>query len=1530
MERQKRWQFWLIVAVIILTLYNILPTIFYYSKPLRQPIDSPRAHQVALAASERVNELESGAVEWLASFCKLVGLHPKAITIDHQDPRFVHLSFDDAKDAALLKRFLSPRGYSPAPGSLIPFVPAQLSLAPEYEDQSNQEVVVARQIGVHLDPAHVNQLFQFSTKLDNDGKPTPLYRNVVNDRVRELALAFGAPSHLALEIQKAVTSDKESYSDELLTSIAKEMIDGSRLFYGYPEIAERWYSSIAQGLSLQGQPLMQKLQTAMHSLQTRLTTKRDSLQKEQAAASAKGELISSEQQENGTLIENQLRALTTAQELIAQRMADFSKSKRPLTRSDVNKSLEVAEAKGSVDDPIEIVSLEGRNPLVQALVIDWNNDKIAVQFYPDVEQVRTATTGGEAAAYTREKLNRMIFGEIARVDSLTDELLAPNGESFAVALNTLTNSQSFLTFDLGYVADIRSHHLFEQLSQYWNPHDSDLSRANYPLNMWSSYRQLPVLQQRLGLVVYAPVIHEEEAPEGFSKDSIYVIAKGLNTIKQKYTDNPNAAGAEEFNQDFSTLSQQLQQYGFIGYSGDALFNIDPAFHNDYIFKLGSYYDNLVKATREDFTVKGSKRYAILDFTDVEQRILALNHIEDRIQEDLLTWQEEYNASQVDLDVTKHYLIPPPTKNVYVENFKISFAKYFRGDDRKILKWGLDLSGGKTVKIALRDNNGKPVTDPADLNQAVNELYNRLNKMGVAERTIRVENNTIVLDFPSSQGMSASELVKASAMYFHIVNEKFGPYNPQMWPAVNQFLQGVWDEAVVTNRKDVESLNEIAWRHLGMELSDDLMVAPRSEAATLLFDQGLKLSNPYEGHISSVFNDTLSSVAMMRGDDYLEWHGQSHPLAFVFHNYALEGANLTNIQVGWDQAQGNTLSFGVKGSNSSGTSNPRDDFYTWTSQFAEDHITGTPKEAFAPDKGGWRMAVILNGRIITMPSLHAALRDAGVITGRFTQREINNLAADLKAGSLSFTPRILSEQNVSPELGQEERTRGIMASLLALLLAVASMVACYRFGGVVASCAVLFNILIMWGVLQNIGAALTLPGLAGIVLTIGMAIDANVLVFERVREEFKLSGRIASAIQAGYRKAFSAIVDSNITTIIAAFILIQFDSGPIKGFAVTLIIGIVSSMFTALFMTRYFFAGWVQNPKNKELKMANLISGTNFDFLAQTSRAIIITVVVMAMGAFLFFDQRHTILGMDFTGGYSLVVEVEENQGQLHNYRQQAVDAMIAQGASNNDIQVRQLSYPWQLRIQLGTTMEEKGHPFYQLPMDVEGTFPYLYQHNPRISWIVNALEKGGLAIAPSQLAQLENHWTAMSGQFSDAMRNSALLGLALALLAILVYITIRFEFKYAVAAVVALIHDVLITLGVIAFCHMLGWPVQIDLQVIGAIMTIVGYSLNDTIIVFDRIREDAVVFRKLPFRAVVNHAINVTLSRTLMTSGTTLLVLLTLVFFGGESIFGFAFVMSIGVLVGTFSSLFIAAPVMLYLHDREERTQQLEAKLGHS
>jgi SecD/SecF fusion protein len=265
---------------------------------------------------------------------------------------------------------------------------------------------------------------------------------------------------------------------------------------------------------------------------------------------------------------------------------------------------------------------------------------------------------------------------------------------------------------------------------------------------------------------------------------------------------------------------------------------------------------------------------------------------------------------------------------------------------------------------------------------------------------------------------------------------------------------------------------------------------------------------------------------------------------------------------------------------------------------------------------------------------------------------------------------------------------------------------------------------------------------------------------------------------------------------------------------------------------------------------------------------------------------------------------------------------------SKDVQVKQLSRPSQLKIQLGMGIEEPGKPFYGLPEELpEGKYEYAFQRNPRIDWVVNSLAATGLQIRSSDLDQLASQWTVMSGQFSDAMRNNALGALTLALMAILIYITFRFEFKFAVAAVVGLAFDVLASLGVLALFHLLGFAVQLDLEIVGAVMMIIGYALNDTIIVFDRIREDIRVLRKMEFRDMVNHALNVTLSRTLMTSGTTLLVLLCLVLFGCTALFGFALAMTVGVVIGTLSSLFVCSPIMLFFHEREVRQEEAAMKL---
>jgi SecD/SecF fusion protein len=316
--------------------------------------------------------------------------------------------------------------------------------------------------------------------------------------------------------------------------------------------------------------------------------------------------------------------------------------------------------------------------------------------------------------------------------------------------------------------------------------------------------------------------------------------------------------------------------------------------------------------------------------------------------------------------------------------------------------------------------------------------------------------------------------------------------------------------------------------------------------------------------------------------------------------------------------------------------------------------------------------------------------------------------------------------------------------------------------------------------------------------------------------------------------------------------------------------------------------------------------------------------LLAVGIGVMAMQYKSIFGMDFTGGYSLVVDLQEAKlanGKPVDYRERLSHALIKRGMSTKEVQIRELGRANLLRIQLGVSVDLPGKPFYGMPLEL-GTdkeqFTYDYQKNPRIVWLVQAIEASGLKVKPSQFQNLASGWTTMSGQFSDAMRNNAIWALGLAMLAVLIYLAFRFEWKFAAAAVLGVVHDVILTICVAAIANKIGLPVQIDLEVIGALMTIIGYSLNDTIIVFDRVREDMRLMRKKSFAEIINHALNATLSRTLMTSGTTLLVLLALVFLGGKSMFAFSFVMAVGVFLGTLSSLFIAAPLLLFLETRGE------------
>lgn len=1456
MEKRKRWHLFLILSVIGLTLYNIFPTVFYYCRPLKQSVSEEMGREIARKMADRTAELEEGSLDWVRSFCRLLHVKPASLELDGEG--CIAVRFSKGEDAA---RF---RHYFPRAGSLISFGPARLGLLDEKEDLKT--VLVQRALSIGVDESD----FVFAEK------GSDFYRQVLLDRAAAVGSIVAGPSETALLIEAIETNGAKSAPVEWLDALASHINALADIPASSP-LYQRLTASFSQGTLPDRAKRVESLISAFEHARTELAAKKPS---------GSEDLLTAYEKRKANLA-SALKVLKSKPSLFHHNM--------PVQSSD-----EILRALSASNSCF----LGVLSPFFSNLSIDWENERIELALHADLEKEELTAP-----------VKQLLINELAKLARLTKESFKEEKPGhFSATFHELADTSGLLVLNTRSLAKKITERTIAWLHSHWHPTHPDLSQGQFSIVDFATYQTLEPEKKALSLVVYAPALFEKTSSR-LQNSSIYCFAKGLNRIAQSYEKFPHSEPAKQLQADIQSLQKILEQQGFTAYLGGGVSFVEDLIP-DLVFEERDSFAALLQATREDFVIRGVKKTPVIELSNLEQRLLVENKIETAIHEDLLKWEDEYHAALVSLDPAIHYTVPKPTRNIFWDNVQLTLRKLIRGDEKRVIRWGLDLSGGKTVQIELRDANNQPVVDDTSIKQGINELYERVNKMGVSEVSIRQVGHQIVLDFPGSQALSGAELVRASTMYFHIVNEQFSHYNPALADPVNRFLSEVWNEAEVTGKTDAKSVSEIAYMHLYGE--NPQKPQPRSLAGRTLLDSGLKLAHPDQTVRSQTIDQTLSKVAIFRENEGLK----THPLLIVFNNYALEGSHLENIRSSYDPSKGNFLSFDVQKSatNRSGESiSPASGLQTWTQLFSKPKVAGTILENYSRGQG-WRMAVLLNDSIIATPTLNESLRDSAMISGSFSQREVNQLAADLKAGSLTFTPHILSEKNVSPELGGSDRAKGILATFAALLLVIGSMVLYYRFAGLIASIAVIFNILIMWATLQNLNATLTLAGIAGLILTVGMAVDANVLVFERIKEEFKAKGKIGPAIAAGYKKAFSAILDSNVTTIIAALILLNFDAGPIKAFAITLIIGIASSMFTALFMTRFYFTSWAANPKNLSLSMANWIRASRFNFLRWAKASFIAAAVICCLGGFLAVQQKSTLLGMDFTGGFSLHLQLTPDKEG--SYADRVEKALIAQGLSPQDFQVREQSPSHHLRILLSAGLDQPGKIFSNMPLELESTSQqYPFQKNPRIDWVVSALQARNLQIDPASLASLHSNWAAMSGQMSDSMRTQALIGLAIAFVFIFFYITVRFEYKFAAAAILCLLHDVFVTLSLMGILHYLGVPVQIDLNTIAALMTIIGYSLNDTIIVFDRIREDMENKHHKHLPSIVNHALNATLSRTSITSGTTLLVLIALVCLGGASIFGFALVMLIGVIFGTLSSWFIASPLMLYFHKKEAKLE---------
>jgi len=525
--------------------------------------------------------------------------------------------------------------------------------------------------------------------------------------------------------------------------------------------------------------------------------------------------------------------------------------------------------------------------------------------------------------------------------------------------------------------------------------------------------------------------------------------------------------------------------------------------------------------------------------------------------------------------------------------------------------------------------------------------------------------------------------------------------------------------------------------------------------------------------------------------------------------------------------------------------------------------------------GKRLATLLDGNLKLVATINDRIIGEGQITGVSAQ-EAPDLAVVLKSGALPAQVKILEERTVGPSLGADSIRKGIRAGILGLIIVFCFIMIYYMFLGLIAGVALCLNLIIIMAALASLSATLTLPGIAGIILTIGMAVDANVLIFERIREELSSGKTIRAAIGSGYQKAFKTIIDANVTTLIAAVVLYQFGTGTVRGFAVTLTIGIIASMFTAIVVTRVILDLFCRRRSFVSIKMLQLFQKPNLDFVNKRFIALSLSLILILVGMTSFFIKGEKNFGIDFTGGrltqlkFVPSVSIEAIRRVLKNAG--LGKSVIQHFGSENDFIIK-------------TPLEIKDN--------------------------ISNLLRGSFKEVDITAERTEM----VGAQVGRDLRNQAVLAILFAMIGILAYVAWRFELKFAVGAILALMHDVLITIGVFAVMGK-----EITLPMVAALLTIVGYSLNDTIVVFDRIRENMRFMKKSNDKEIINASINQTLSRTVLTSATTLFVVVSLFYLGGEVIHNFAFALIVGIIVGTYSSVYIASPTLLLWQKIKSKT----------
>lgn len=812
---------------------------------------------------------------------------------------------------------------------------------------------------------------------------------------------------------------------------------------------------------------------------------------------------------------------------------------------------------------------------------------------------------------------------------------------------------------------------------------------------------------------------------------------------------------------------------------------------------------------------------------------------------------------------------------------LSLSRVIPWEDK--VRFGLDLKGGISFVVTVDEEkiekdiraDAKPGDDVESLltdalkdslDRSIEVLRNRLNRIGIEEPSIVKKADRIEIQLP---GIGEDKREEAEQMILSVGFLEFRMVHDRS----SELTQRLMTEGKVPRGYKIVTVSGQSYYRANTE------EVPESERGKEFLAETGKFEIPSPSY------EFLLEEVDIDGQMVLRPHFvNTHPVlrSRDLKNSSLEQGNLGQQAVG--------LEFTGKGAK----------------RFADVTEKYAPGGALNPD-GDRFLGIVIDGTLYSAPRIREPIYGGRAqITGSFDLAEAKRLVNVLRSGALPTRVQIVEKRYVAPSLGKDSIDSGLKSIFIGGVCVVIFMAGYYLLCGLVADVALILNMLLLpLGMIiaagflsmgKGVGAGaialpvLTLPGVAGILLTIGMAVDANVLIFERIREERGAGKKLWTAISAGYDRAFVTIMDANVTTLMTGVILFVFGSGPIRGFAVTLCGGILISMFTALVITKLIFSVIASKTPIKKLKMLSIVKKTSIDFVGQRRVAAVISLVVIVASCGLMvaraFQAPGQVFAVDFTGGAATT---------------------FAFAPSNDGVPVPM--------DQLRSTLEEAGvvKPTIQYQKELDSAVETSLQVKTGVDLVEDekqsAIVKRVLPTAFPQAGFQVVQEDEVGSQIGAELKKSAVWAIIWALVGIIVYISWRFEFGFALGAIVALAHDVLVTVGIFtATGH------QISLPIVAALLTIVGYSVNDTIVVFDRIREDLKLLKKPSFKEICNLSINQTLSRTLLTSFTTLITVVMLLIFGGGAIFDFALALCIGVLVGTYSSIFVATPIVLLWH----------------